>query len=66
LAQRLHCLGARATFEFIDELAKHYPTIADDLDRRLSRFVRIDPVVLAAVGGDRFPSSPTRIVGRSR
>lgn len=62
LAERLHGLGARVTYEFLDELDRHLD-LGDDLDRRLERYAALDPDVLAAVGGDRFPSIPLHFVG---
>jgi hypothetical protein len=58
---RLHIV--RLWVEFVDEVARHYPEIADDLDRRLVRFAALDPAVLVAVGGDRLPVPPLRAVG---
>jgi len=57
--------GSRVWFEFVDELARHHPEIADDLDRRLERFAALDHDLLAALGGDQFPASPVRLVGGS-
>jgi hypothetical protein len=57
----LYALGPRIIFELIDELDRHYG-LGDDLDRRLARYARLDPVILAAVGGDRFPNMPLRMV----
>ena len=64
--ERLHRLGARAVFELVDEIARHHPDIADDLDARLARFARLDPAVLAAVGADRLPGPPMRAIGGGR
>src|SRR4051812_46150715 len=50
-----HRLGARAVFELLDELARCYPEIADDLDRRLAAYAeRLNPDLLQAIDGDRF------------
>ena len=65
LVERVHRLGARALFELVDELDRHYG-LGDDLDRRLERYARLDHRLLAAVGGDRFPASPLRVAGGAR
>jgi len=50
-----------------DELARDYPTLAPDLDRRLERYVeRLNPPLLRATGGDRFPLPPLRATGGVR
>jgi hypothetical protein len=62
--ERLFRLGsARVLFEPLDELARHHPGIAADIDRRLARLAGLDPALLAAFGGDRFPPAPLRVVG---
>ena len=64
LVECLHRLGPRPTFELVDELARRHPDIADDLDRRLAAYTeRLTPELLRAVGANRFPASPLRIVG---
>ena len=60
--EQLHRLGARVLFELVDELDRHHG-LADDLDRRLERYAALDPEVLRALGADRLPVSPVRIVG---
>jgi hypothetical protein len=44
----------RVLAELIDEIDR-YHGLGAVLDHRLERYARLDPVVLAAVGGDRFP-----------
>jgi hypothetical protein len=62
LASAVHKLGERALFELLDELARHHD-IGDDIDRRLRRYAdRLNPELLRAVGGDRFPPTPLRAV----
>jgi hypothetical protein len=63
LAERLHGLGARVIFEFLDEIAREHD-IGGDIDARLSRYTQLNADILAAVGGDRFPASPIREVVR--
>src|SRR5438105_11373630 len=65
LVERVHRLSARALFEFVNELDHHHG-LGDDLDRRLQRYARLDAELLHAVGGDRFPSAPLRLVGGAR
>jgi hypothetical protein len=46
-------LGARATFELVDELTRCYPEIAGDLGRRLANYVqRLNPELSAVTGRD--------------
>jgi hypothetical protein len=65
LVQRIYRLGARVTFELLDELGRHHG-IEADLDERLEQYAAIDPGILTAVHGDRFPPRPVRVVGKSR
>ena len=60
--EQIHRLGARVIFELVDELDRHHG-LGDDLDRRLERYAALDHRLLAALGGDRFPASPMRVVG---
>jgi hypothetical protein len=53
-------LGARAFFEFVEELDRHHDI--PDLDRRLERFANADPHLVALLGGDQFPAGPMRII----
>jgi hypothetical protein len=50
----------------IDELDRAAHGLGDDLDNRLGRNAGLDPVLLAAVGGNRFPARPLRAVGSAR
>ena len=59
LAERLHQLGPRALHEFVVELAAAYGC---DVIDRLEGYSRIDPHLLHALGGDRFPARPLRRV----
>src|SRR5580704_14297446 len=65
LAELVWKLGARAFFEFIDELDRHHG-LDDDLDRRLEKYANADPALIALLGGDLFPQGPTRIIGGGR
>ncbi len=51
LAQHLHDLGPRPTFELLCELVGG----ADPLDR-LERYARLDPTVVRKLGGAEIPS----------
>ena len=57
--ERIYALGVRAVFEVIDEIDRRHG-LGDDLDRRLARYARLDPMVLSTVGGDRFANMPFR------
>jgi predicted DNA-binding transcriptional regulator AlpA len=65
LVERVCALGHRAVFELVDELDRHLG-LGDDLDRRLERYAALDPGLLVALGGDRFPAAPLRAVGAGR
>lgn len=65
LARQLHRLGSRATFEFLDEIARRYG-LADDIDARLARYAGADPAILQALGGDKFAPLPLRLAGGGR
>jgi hypothetical protein len=60
------CCTPRLMFELLEELGRHHDGIADDIDRRLERYAGLDLVILAEVGGDRFPTSPLRAIGGGR
>jgi hypothetical protein len=57
------CQAPRLVFELIEEIKRHHPTIADDVDARLERYASVNRHLLAAVGGDRFPAMPLRVIG---
>jgi hypothetical protein len=59
--QAVHRLGSRTVGELLDEITRHHG-IADDINRRLARYAAIDPEILRAFGGDRWPSAPVWIV----
>lgn len=65
LARQLYQLGSRATFEFIDEIARHCG-LADDIDARLAKYAEADPELLRRAGADRFPATPIRAIGGAR
>lgn len=53
-ARHLHRLGARATAEFLIEMAEPVGELAFLL-RRLAAYREVSPEQLSAVGGERFP-----------
>jgi hypothetical protein len=63
MVARIHSLGARVTFELLDELIRAYPYLAADIDERLERYAGLDPTLLRALGADRFATAPVRVVG---
>ena len=50
LAERLHSLGPRPTFELLKEIAN-----GGDLWRRLERYAELDPEIVRAIGADEMP-----------
>jgi hypothetical protein len=55
------CRTPRLVAELLAEIGRHHG-IADDIAARIAAYAAIDPDVLAAVGGDRFPPAPLRVV----
>ena len=52
--ERLHCLGARALYQMLDELgARHL--LRTEIEEFVRRYSRIDSAKLIAAGGDRWP-----------
>jgi len=62
--ERICDLGPRVVFELLDELNRHHG-LGDDLDQRLARYAGLDPLTLAAIGGDRFARLPIHMVAAS-
>jgi len=56
------CRTPRLVFELVDEIARHHPEIAEDINRRLAAYAGIDTGTLRAVGGDKFPPTILRPV----
>jgi hypothetical protein len=52
-------------FELVDHIAGRFG-LEDEVDRLLDRFAGLDPAVFRALGGDRLPPNPTRIIGGAR
>jgi hypothetical protein len=59
--RRIHKTGERPSVELTLELARRLDAF-DSLERLVHRFSAADPKLLHAVGGDRFPPSPIRLV----
>jgi hypothetical protein len=58
LARRLHALGERPLYELMRELVAGADPVG-----RLEVYCRIDPAILAALGGDVLPAMMTAIDG---
>jgi len=63
--EHLHHLGARAVSEFLLELAREHG-LGDEIARKLESYAALDPDIVRALRGDRFPPAPLRIVGGDR
>ena len=61
--QRLHDLGARPLMEFLTELASD-PATRADIELNLFRYARLDPGIVAALGGSEL-RSPVFVVTES-
>jgi hypothetical protein len=61
--EAIYQLGPRVLLELLNEIDRHNG-LGNDLDQRLAEYAAIDPVALAATGGDRFPPPPIREVPR--
>jgi hypothetical protein len=57
----LHALGPRAVGEFLSEFPARR-IVRTEIDLLLRRYRRLDPVVVAALGGDRFAAAPLRVI----
>ena len=60
--ERLHRLGPRPSCELLREIGDRYDCTAF-IEERLRVYAKLDPEILAAIGGDVFPSTPIREVG---
>ncbi len=66
LVQQVHGLGGRVMDELVDEIVRHHPDIAADIDERLDAYARLTPELLRLTGGDRFPPWSPHLVGDDR
>src|SRR5438067_9307092 len=64
--EQVNRLRCRVWFEFVDELVRHHPEIAEDIDRRLERYAGLNPNMLQALSLDRFPPPSLRVVRGAR
>ena len=60
--ERLHRLGPRPQYELLREIERRYGC-ARFIRERVKRYAELDPEIVAALGGDVFPSTPIREVG---
>jgi hypothetical protein len=56
------CRIPRLVAELLAEIGRVHG-IADDIAARLERFAAVDHDLLAALGADRFPAPPLRLIG---
>ena len=63
-AEHLQTLGARATAELLADLADRIGGMPAILGLLGEYQQRLSPQMLRAVGGDRFPARPIRVVPR--
>ncbi len=61
--EHLHRLGPRATAELLTEIGVER-SIMTIIDRKLDRYVDLDPAAVEAVGGGDFWPAPLREVPR--
>jgi hypothetical protein len=57
----LHRLGERAVFEAFDEISRRTRRRAV-VERVVQAIAALDPDLVAALGGDRLPPSPLRLI----
>ena len=55
------CRIPRLMSELLDELDRRHD-LGAELDQLLARYAAVDPEILAALGGDRFPEPPLHLV----
>ena len=59
--ERVHGLGARVVGELLSEIGAER-AIQHLIDRKVERYADLDPGVVHALGGDRFPRPPLTVV----
>jgi hypothetical protein len=63
LVKRIHeVAGVRGFWEFIEALIRDGNVDEAEIEKRLSRFARLDPQILDILGANRLPNGPIRIV----
>ena len=63
-AEHLHRLGARATAEFLAEIARTIGGTPCILQHLAEYERRLTPAMVQAAGADRFPPRPLRVAAR--
>ena len=63
--EKLHALGPRPTAELLAEIGAALG-IRSSIESRLASYAGLDPEILRAVGGDRFPPCPIHMVQRCK
>jgi hypothetical protein len=64
LVERIHQIaGPRAFLEIFEELVRHGLVDEGELDRVLTPYAALDPRIVKALGADRMPPRPVRVVG---
>jgi hypothetical protein len=67
LVKRIHeVAGVRGFWEFIEGLTRDGKVDEAEIEKRLSRFARLDPQILDILGANRLPNGPIRVVGGRR
>ena len=59
--KRLHRLGPRPQYELLREIERRYGC-ARFIRERVKRYAELDPGLVQAIGGDRFPEAPVHEV----
>jgi hypothetical protein len=62
--ERVHSLGPRVLLELLAELGRER-LMRTVMEAKVSKYAsRLDPDVLRALGADRFPAGPIRVLGK--
>ena len=61
--ERLHRLGPRSQYELLRELEQRFGC-GKFIRNRVKRYAELDPGLVQALGGDRFPEAPVHEVRR--
>lgn len=62
LVEHWHGLGPRAGLEFMREIAVEYGIDLAEIERRLEAYAKLDPDMVAGLGGDIIPRPPLTLV----
>jgi hypothetical protein len=65
LVTQVHRLGPRVVGELLAEIGGEY-LIRTAIETKLERYAALDPAVVRALGGDRFPKTPLHLVQKKR